>query len=57
MNKQTIKDDQTYAVVLSKSIRVGRTLVHPASNNRLRGDALKAAIEDDPKSVKSYEPV
>lgn len=47
MTNKTIKNEATYDVVLSKSIKVGRATVHPGTNVRLRGDALKEASAAD----------
>lgn len=51
----TIKDDATYKVALTKSIRVGRSVVNPGRNTRLRGDLLKKLQADDPSAVASFE--
>ena len=50
-----IKDGATYRVVLAKSIRVGRRIVHPGPNLKLSGAALKAAKAADVAAVASYE--
>ncbi|WP_157043665.1 hypothetical protein [Nitrobacter hamburgensis] len=58
MAKQiTIKDEAAYKVALTKSIRVGRSVVNPGPNTRLRGDLLKKLQADDPVAVASYEAV
>jgi hypothetical protein len=55
MAKAQIKDDELYAVVLTRSIKVGRSFVAPSPNTRLRGDILKAVIADNADTVASYE--
>lgn len=52
----TISDDALYRVVLARSIRVGRGMVHPGENVKLRGDILKAAMAQDADAVVSFEP-
>jgi hypothetical protein len=52
----TIKDDEPYRVMLARSIKVGRGMVHPGENVKLRGDVLKAAMAQDADAVVSFEP-
>jgi hypothetical protein len=51
-----IKDDALYRVMLARSIRVGRGMVHPGENVKLRGDILKAVTAQDADAVVSFEP-
>lgn len=51
-----IVPEDTFRVDLARSIRVGRSSVHPGQNVKLRGDVLAAVIEADPEAVLSYEP-
>lgn len=44
-----------YKVALTRSVPVGRIHIHPGPNARLRGDALKAIIEQAPDAIAGYE--
>ena len=52
-----IDDDRLYKVDLTKSIRVGRSIINPGSTTRLRGDVLKSLLSSSPATVTSYEAV
>ncbi len=56
MAKPAIKDDLIYKVTLTRSIPVGRSIVHPGPNVVLRGDTLKAIVAANDKAVSAYEP-
>ena len=51
-----IDSEADYKVELERSISVGRRMVHPGPNVKLRGNVLQAALDADADSVKSYEP-
>lgn len=51
----TIKEGATYKVALTKSIRVGRAVVNPGSQTRLRGDILKDLLANDPAAIAGFE--
>ncbi len=57
--RPAIDDDRVYKVVLTKSIRVGRSVVNPSADRlpRLRGDVLKTVLSASPQAVTSYEAV
>jgi len=55
MAKNDIKDDETYRVVLAKSILVGRTTIPPGPKVLLRGDILKGVQQSDQDAVVSFE--
>lgn len=55
MSKTTIKDDATYRVELTKSVPVGRAIVHPGPNVRMSGKRLKALQKDDAGAIKTFE--
>lgn len=52
----TIDPNAIYLVNLTRSIRVGRNVIHPGANVKLRGDVLENSIEADASIVSSYEP-
>jgi len=52
-----IEPGTTYRVELSKSIKIGRSWVHPGPNVKLRGDILAAKIEENAEAIGAYEPV
>lgn len=55
MAKQpAVKDDRMYRVTLTKSIKVGRLVVNPGPNTRLRGDALRKLLQEDETAVDGY---
>ena len=55
MSKTTIKDDATYRVELTKSVQVGRAIVHPGPSVRMSGKRLKALQKDDAGATKTFE--
>lgn len=52
----TVDPQATYAVQLARSIRVGRTMVHPGPRVRLRGDVVAAVLADNADAIVAYEP-
>jgi len=55
--KTVIDPSRTYRVVLTKSVQVGRSTVHPGPNVKLRGDILSSVIAASEAAVESYTPV
>lgn len=53
--QQKIEPGRLYRVTLRKSVRVGRIVLTPGGNTKLRGDALAALIEMDSDAVAHYE--
>ncbi|MCB1473840.1 MAG: hypothetical protein H6884_09815 [Rhodobiaceae bacterium] len=54
MSKITIKDSATYRVELTKSVQVGRAIIHPGPNVRMSGKRLKVLQKDDAAAVKTF---
>lgn len=45
-----------YDVELTRTIKVGRTTIHPGARPRLRGDVIAAQNETAPTAIKSFSP-
>ena len=46
----------TYRVKLTRSVPVGRALIHPGPNTQMNGETLAATLASIPDAVESYGP-
>lgn len=54
MAKQSIHPERIYKVELRQSISVGRQLIAPNENLKLRGDILSAVLAEQPNTVANW---
>lgn len=50
-----IDSSKLYKVDLAKSVKIGRLVINPSTETRIRGDALESLLAQDKDAVKSYE--
>lgn len=57
MAKKAIDPDKLYRVKLTRSVQIGRSMVHPGPNVKLRGDVIQQLTDTDVNLIESYDPV
>lgn len=50
----SLDGEAMYKVELTRSVPIGRHMVHPGPNVRLRGDVLGVVLEKAPEAVASH---